>query len=435
MVNSNGKFFTFTPRNAELPVTQSWISKTKEYGVYSETQIEGAALNGEMERTFDNFTENPQSYPSTFADPTSKKAIKLNSDLQQLISNANIKGNYNFIKSPSSYLLPGGNQYGGTDYIAYDNWTKKAQGASPIGTVSEYKTNTLNKPKSVDSSVSPNNNLRIATTFKSDALNQVGVINKDRKFTASQQYPNYSEYKPYEDDLIAFFFYDVVNGKYIPFRATVKTISEGNTAFWDELRFIGRSDQLYSYNGFSRTLSFTFNVVISSITEMLPTWQKINYIASAVKPSNYTRGSATDENFNRFIVPPMFMITIGDLYKFQPMVMTSINVNVPDDAVWETLNENNSLNWSYLNGIINAPNIGKKYAQLPREVEISVTANLLEKERAIVGGSHFGHAPRKDDWESRSSNDRYVDDSDTTTPTPSDFNRGVVVWNSVDNKQ
>jgi hypothetical protein len=49
-----------------------------------------------------------------------------------------------------------------------------------------------------------------------------------------------------------------------------------------------------------------------------------------------------------------------------------------------------------LNGIIRAPNIGSKYAQLPKEMEIAVTCNLLEKERAIVGGSHFGHAPVSD---------------------------------------
>ena len=108
--------------------------------------------------------------------------------------------------------------------------------------------------------------------------------------SVAKDYTGWRTWEPYNDDLIAFFFYDVVNGKYIPFRATVKAISEGNTAFWDELRFIGRADQLYSYNGFSRTLSFTFNIVISSVNELLPSWKKINYIASSVKPSNYTTG-------------------------------------------------------------------------------------------------------------------------------------------------
>jgi hypothetical protein len=116
---------------------------------------------------------------------------------------------------------------------------------------------------------------------------------------------------------------------------------------------------------------------------------------SAVKPSNYTIGDNQSGVFSRFIVPPMFMVTIGDLYKFQPMVITSINLNVPDDAAWETLNENNSDEWSYLTNIIKSPSIGKNYAQLPREAEIAITCNLLEKERAVIGGSHFGHAPRK----------------------------------------
>jgi hypothetical protein len=169
---------------------------------------------------------------------------------------------------------------------------------------------------------------------------------------------------------------------------------------WDELQFIGRADKLYSYNGFSRTLSFTFNVVVGSVTELLPCWKKINYLASSVKPSNYTAGKLVNDRYNRFIVPPMFMLTIGDLYKYQPVVITSLNVNIPDDAVWETLNENNSkTGWTYLNGIIQAPNLGKNYGQLPREVEIAVTCNILEKERAIVGGSHFGHQPRVDNWE------------------------------------
>jgi hypothetical protein len=244
----------------------------------------------------------------------------------------------------------------------------------------------------------------------------LGVLGKDKKINAdgniNSAYVGWTEWKPYEDDLIAFFFYDVVNEKHIPFRATVKGISEGNTAFWDELRFIGRADQLYSYNGFSRTLSFTFNVVINSITELLPSWKKINYIASSVKPSNYTTGQSINQKFNRFIVPPMFMLTIGDLYKFQPIIITSVILNIPEDASWETLNEDNSRNgWSYLNGLITSPNLGKNYGQLPREVEIAVTCNLLEKERAIIGGSHFGHQPRVDDWESKSGNDRFLPDS------------------------
>ena len=345
---------------------------------------------------------------------------------------------YIAFKSPASYLLPAAGF--DADYVKYDNWTKKQQGARVIGASGEYADNRNGRPKTIDSSVS-NNSLRMATSFMSDGINTLGVLGKEREITTqnssiSKDYTGWTEWKPYEDDLIAFFFYDVVNEKYIPFRATVKSISEGNTAFWDELRFIGRADQLYSYNGFSRTLSFTFNVVIGSVTELLPSWKKINYLASSVKPSNYTATSdVSNKIFNRFIVPPMFMLTIGDLYKFQPVVITSLNVNIPDDAAWETLNEDNSSGWSYMNGIIASKTVGKNYGQLPREVEIAVTCNLLEKERAIVGGSHFGHEPRVDNWEDINKTDPaiFLNSGSVNVPylpVPTVLHQQFVEWNT-----
>jgi hypothetical protein len=121
----------------------------------------------------------------------------------------------------------------------------------------------------------------------------------------------------------------------------------------------------------------------------------------------------------------MFMLTIGDLYKFQPIVITSITINIPEDASWETLNEDNSDGWSYLNGLITSPTVGKNYGQLPRECEISVVCNLLEKERAIVGGSNFGHEPRTDEG----NKEFYTDGSVQFLPTITDLHKGFVEWN------
>ena len=387
------------------------------------------------------YLQDSQNFPSKFGD--ANRADKLKNDLQKVLDkiNKNFNGNtYLAYKSPASYLLPAAGF--DADYVKYDNWTKKQQGAQVIGASGEYADNRNGRPKTIDAFVSKNNNLRMATSFMSDGMNTLGVLGRKREINSdnssvSKDYTGWTEWKPYEDDLIAFFFYDVVNEKYIPFRATVKAISEGNTAFWDELRFIGRADQLYSYNGFSRTLSFTFNVVIGSVNELLPSWKKINYLASSVKPSNYTATDDTsNKRFNRFIVPPMFMLTIGDLYKFQPVVITSLNVNIPDDAAWETLNEDNSrLGWNYLNGLVVAPNLGKNYGQLPREVEIAVTCNLLEKERAVVGGSHFGHQPRVDDWESiKTSNPSIFLNSGSVDvpylPVPTTLHQQFVEWNA-----
>ena len=397
---------------------------------------EGDLTNSDMMVQYSYYLQDSQNFPSKFSD--TERTTKLQDNLQKIVNKINSTNLYSVIQSPSSFLLPSSGF--GKTYIQYDNWTAKSKQTLNNGyTADEYDISN-NTPKTLDINGSKTNNLKMATSFVSDGINRLGVLGKNKYTNLGSVYPGWTEWSPYDDDLIAFFFYDVVNEKYIPFRATVKSISEGNTAFWDELRFIGRSDQLYSYNGFSRTLSFTFNVVIGSISELLPSWKKINYMASSVKPSNYTATNASNnQKFNRFIVPPMFMLTIGDLYKFQPIIITSLNVNIPEDASWETLNEDNSrLGWSYLNGSITAPGLGRDYGQLPREVEIAVTCNLLEKERAIVGGSHFGHQPRVDDWENtmvkgKPTNDTFLKSGSFDVPylpTPSILHQQFVEWNT-----
>jgi hypothetical protein len=411
--------------------------------------------NSDMLINFADYIKPEETFVTKLSDQNNEQVIKMNEQLSYTVQRINkFAGNtYNVTSAVLSGLLPSGLLTKGTA-LGYNRINtikdlKNQNNTGPNSVRQEYKYGSPGVvdhtiPKTVDEKMKLINgtSLRMATTFMSDGINQLGVLNKSKKFnvkgeqqfpTLTKTYTGWTEYKPYEDDLIAFFFYDVVNDKYIPFRATVKGISEGNTALWKELRFIGRSDQLYSYDGFSRTLSFTFNVVINSVNELLPSWKKINYIASSVKPSNYTQGQKINQLFNKFIVPPMFMLTIGDLYKFQPMVIISINVNIPDDASWETLNQENSKNgWSYLNGLITAPSISKNYGQLPREAEIAITCNLLEKERATIGGSHFGHEPRVDNWETQRGDNKFlIGGTDTPyLPQPTELHKNFVEWNT-----
>ncbi len=414
-------------------------------------RVNGSDLtNSDMLVQYSYYIQPTNKYSTKITDTNSDTLKEIQNNLQAIITDIGVSGVYNATGTTISYLLNSGQD---PTKIGYDNlFSTTPQNSyaaeNTYGVIKEYQDDAedSNVP-SIDATVKSGqlgSNLRMATTFYSDGINTAGVlsggptilISSDNSSQVAQNYNGWTEWRPYKDDLIAFFFYDVVNDKYIPFRATIKTISEGGTAFWDELRFIGRSDQLYSYNGFSRTLSFAFNVVINSVIELLPSWKKINYIASSIKPSNYTHGQTTNNNqFNRFIVPPMFMLTVGDLYKFQPVVITSVNINIPDDASWETLNELNSKNWSYLNGLITAaPILGKNYGQLPREAEISITCNLLEKERAIVGGSNFGHEPRIDDWENTDIDSRFVTGSAPYLPVPTTLHKNFVVWNNSSNE-
>lgn len=237
--------------------------------------------------------------------------------------------------------------------------------------------------------------LKLPTAGRFDTLNTLHVLDKSKKDKETG-----TTWDAFRDDLIGLYFYDVVNEKYIPFRAAVKGVAESANASWEETPFIGRADKVYYYGGFNRNLTFNLRVVISSLAELAPTWQRINYMMTSYKPANYTRKNSPtggDLVYDRFMVPPMFMLTMGDLYRDQPILIQSMTMTIPDDASWETLNkENNGYQWSYMANTIKAPDA--LFGQVPREVELGITAILLEKERAVVGGANFGHAPRTEQF-------------------------------------
>src|ERR1035441_6438340 len=260
----------------------------------------------------------------------------------------------------------------------------------------------------------------LPTAGKRDTINMLNVLDGSEIID-----PLAGAWEPYKDDLIALYFYDVVNDKYIPFRAAMQGISEGGNASWEEMPFIGRADKVYSYGGFNRNLSFNLKIVISSIAELAPTWQRINYMMTSYKPANYTKASAGvvasgNSAYDRFMVPPMFMLTMGDMYRDQPILIQSVTMTIPDDATWETYNEDNvgAGNWSYMAGLITSPKV--KFGQVPREVELGFTAVLLEKERAVVGGANFGHAPRNEEFSG------WNEDTVPNGSAPNDWSKNLV---------
>jgi hypothetical protein len=180
-------------------------------------------------------------------------------------------------------------------------------------------------------------------------------------------------------DQIKFFFHDVVNKKIIQFRAILSGITDNEAVEWEDIKYIGRPDTLYNYKGFTRTLNFSFVVNVSSIKELHPTWKRINYLKSMSRPAKYIEAS--------FMVPPMVKINIGDIFNSLPCVISSLSVNIPDDAPWEILPDGDE--YSYSNDLVKEPNV--KVGQYPTRVEISIVANVLEKDPTPkVGGVVYG---------------------------------------------
>jgi hypothetical protein len=234
----------------------------------------------------------------------------------------------------------------------------------------------------------------------SDTYNKLGVLNGDRK-NIHREITGYDENQ--SQDLIFFYFFDLINNVYIPFRATISSLTDQHSADWEDINYLGRADKLFLYKGFSRDTSFSFTVYANSATEMLPMWNRINYLVGLTKPSKYTgKAEATNEaasveatgKESKFIYPPMVTLRLGDLFYDQPCVISSVGINIPDDTNWESLRKDD---YYYDSSPTNRIKIdGTKSRQLPMKVDVQVQLKMLEKRQALGSDGHYGNSDGKD---------------------------------------
>jgi len=113
---------------------------------------------------------------------------------------------------------------------------------------------------------------------------------------------------------------------YIHFRAFLDSMEDSYTAEWSAQKFAGRAENLYNYQGFDRKFNLSWTVVAQSKQELIPMYQKLNYLASVCAPDyssdGYMRGN-------------LITLTVGGYLYEQVGIMTGINYTVPMDSPWE----------------------------------------------------------------------------------------------------
>jgi hypothetical protein len=131
-------------------------------------------------------------------------------------------------------------------------------------------------------------------------------------------------------DLVKFRFEVIDNidpgvSTFIHFRAFLGAITDNFKADWSTTKYIGRGENFYTYNGFSRDINFSFQVAAQSRAEMKSIYQKLNYLASSLAP-DYNNG---------YMKGNLIRLTIGDLYYSLPGFLPSLTYNIPEEASWE----------------------------------------------------------------------------------------------------
>jgi hypothetical protein len=127
------------------------------------------------------------------------------------------------------------------------------------------------------------------------------------------------------EDLVKFQFKDMVNKKFIVFRATVSGLTDTISPEWGSEKYIGRADSVHVYKGAERSLSFSFTVAPTTKQELFTIWEKLNYLAGL----NYPK--YTDNK----MVAPWTEFTFGDMYKGVPGFIENLSYSIPDNAPYE----------------------------------------------------------------------------------------------------
>jgi len=135
----------------------------------------------------------------------------------------------------------------------------------------------------------------------------------------------------YTQDLIKFRFEAIDNedptkSDFIIFRALISDFKDNHKAEWNNHTYNGRGEDLYTYQKYTRSISFNFKVVCFSEVEMKPIYQKLNYLISNLSP---------DYSNSKKMRGPLMKLTIGNYLVYQPGFITSLDISIPNESPWE----------------------------------------------------------------------------------------------------
>ena len=113
---------------------------------------------------------------------------------------------------------------------------------------------------------------------------------------------------------------------FIHFRALLDSFNDNYNADWGSVRYLGRGENFYNYNGFTREVNLTFTAAAQSKQELIPMYTKLNYLASQLMPDysgqGYMRGA-------------LVQLTVGGYLYEQPGFITNLAYDLINDAPWE----------------------------------------------------------------------------------------------------
>jgi len=165
----------------------------------------------------------------------------------------------------------------------------------------------------------------------------------------------FSIINPDEDDNINLYF-----------RAFLSNFSDSYQGSWNNTKYLGRAEDFYTYQGFSRTINLGFKAAAFSRRELEPIFKKLVMLASTTAP--------TYSNNNGFMRGTLVTTTVGDYIVDQPGFISSVDYSWQTDYPWEVK----------LSGI---EDFGVQ--QLPHVLDVSLSFTPIHRFSVQTGQLHY----------------------------------------------
>jgi hypothetical protein len=118
----------------------------------------------------------------------------------------------------------------------------------------------------------------------------------------------------------------------INFRAYLESWSDGFKGEWSAIKYMGRAENLYKYNGFARDSSVSFLVPTLSRLDLATNYSKLNELINSVLPSYSAGTSGTTAGLMRGSIT---YVTMGDYFRAMPSIVKSVDYQEIEGMGWD----------------------------------------------------------------------------------------------------
>jgi hypothetical protein len=133
------------------------------------------------------------------------------------------------------------------------------------------------------------------------------------------------------NDLVKFRIASINNSNpsqkvFMHFRALLNSMSDSYNGTWNSATYLGRGENFYTYNNYTRTISLSWTVAAQSKEELIPMYKKLNYLASNIAPDYTSKG---------YMAGNLVQLTIGGYLYEQVGIITGLTYDIQEDTPWE----------------------------------------------------------------------------------------------------